>query len=241
MGGYIDMHTHLLPGFDDGAKEAAESLEILFQARQAGFDGIAVTPHVMVGVYEPTRAAVDEAIRLLLERTRLEMPGLVLHPGAEYYLDDHFYQRLEAGRIDPLAGGTHVLVELPLLKLPPLTKEFAFRIRIKGFVPILAHPERYADVGREPRLAEMLTHAGYRLQINLGSLTGMYGRKARKAAEWMLKHELVDFVGSDAHTPKQAMEAFGAGLEELRELVGEAELDRLLIANPAEALGGKET
>jgi protein-tyrosine phosphatase len=236
---WIDLHTHLLPGFDDGAKDAAEALEILFQAQQAGFAGVVATPHFMAGVYEHDRPAVQQAIAALAADMAKQTPGVTLYPGSEYYLDDQFYRLLEDAALMPLAGGTHVLVELPLLRLPPMTKEFAFRMRIKGLTPVLAHPERYGDVTRDPKLAEQLATAGYRLQINLGSLAGMYGRKVRKAAEWMLKHDLVDFVGSDAHTPQQATEAFGEGLAVLLELVDEARQRRMLVDNPRQALTGE--
>lgn len=239
MSDFIDMHCHVLPGFDDGAAKASESLEILHQAWQAGFRCVVATPHVMAGVYEHRREEVEAAIEALTAEMARQTPGLTLIPGHEYYVDDHFAAWLQQDEILPLGTGDHVLVELPLLRLPPMTKDIAFRIQIKGLTPILAHPERYNDVARKPALASELVAAGFRLQINLGSLTGMYGRKTRRAAEWMLKNRLVDFVGSDAHTPAQAAEVYNDGVEALSALVDQAELERLLVRNPQTVLSGE--
>jgi len=235
---YIDMHTHLLPGFDDGAEVATESMEILLQAWQAGFRTVVATPHMMGGIYEHDRASVNEAIAELMPEVNRQLPGMRLVPGSEYYLDDRFFEWLEQGALSPIGDGSHVLVELPMLKLSPMYKEFAFRMQIKGFIPILAHPERYADIARRPEMTEVLVDAGYLIQINLGSLSGFYGRRIRRAAEWMLKKRLVDFVGSDSHTPKQAAECFTEGMEVLRDHVGEAGMQRLLVDNPRRVIGG---
>ena len=236
---YIDIHTHVLPKFDDGAGNAGESLEILLQAWQAGFRTVAATPHMMAGVYEHDRVAVEDAIARLEPNMEKQVPGLKLVPGTEYYLDEHFYDWVAQGRLYPLGGGTHVLVELPMLKLPPMARDFAFRMQIKGYTPILAHPERYGDIMRKPQLIEPLVHAGYRIQINLGSLCDFYGRKVRKAALWLLKHDWVDFVGSDSHTPKQAAQVYVDGMEVLANCVGEAGMQRLLVDNPRAALQGE--
>jgi len=236
LSGYVDLHTHVLPGMDDGAKDVTESLEMLFQAKTAGFTDVVVTPHQMFGVYEHDREMVQQAIDELADAARRQLPGLTIHPGSEYYLDEHFYRRLGENQVEPLAAGSHVLVELPMVKLPPYAKELAFTMQIRGWAPILAHPERYQDVTRQPKLAVGLAEAGYRLQINLGSLIGWYGRRVRKAAEWLLRQNLVDFIASDSHTPAQAAEVYGLGIEALGELVDQAEMQRLLIDNPRRAL-----
>jgi protein-tyrosine phosphatase len=232
LDGYLDLHSHLLPGFDDGAKDAAEAAAILEAARQAGFGAVFATPHWMANVYEHDREAVTHAIETLGRELGAARPDVEIFPGSEYYFEDGVYERLDRGEMTPLARGKHVLVELPLLKLPPQTRDFAFRIRIKGLTPVLAHPERYADLTRDPKLAQMLVDAGFRLQINLCSLTGLYGRHVAKAAEWIVKHGLADFAGSDAHTPAQAADAFGEGMKALRKLAGDDGVRRLLLDNP---------
>ncbi len=232
MSDFIDLHTHAAFGFDDGANSADETLEILHLATQAGFGTVVFTPHVMIGVYEHEREALDEALAELAPNLA-ELPAPVrLVPGAEYYLDENFAELLEKGALFPLGAGKYVLVELPMLRIPPQAKDFAFKMRIKGFVPVLAHPERYADVARRPERAAELRDAGYLLQLNLGSLAGMYGRGARKAAEWLLKKDQIDFVGSDAHTPKQAEQTYGEGMAALKHAIGTERLRKLLVDNP---------
>lgn len=234
---FIDIHSHALPGFDDGATKDEETIAIARHAYEAGFNMICVTPHMMIGVYEHDRASQEEAIAALAGPLAEAVPAMRLVPGTEYYLDDNFYSLLENNELLPLHRGNHVLVELPLLRLPPMARDWPFRLRVKGWVPILAHPERYGDIGRKVKRIVELKDAGYLVQINLGSLIGLYGREARKAAEWMLKHEIVDFAASDAHTPGHAERIYGEGMETLRKLVGERRLEELLIHNPREALG----
>ena len=239
MGDFIDLHTHAMFGFDDGAASGEETLEMLRLAGQAGFGTVLATPHVMVGVYEHDREVLEEAIAgLAPDLAALPSPVRLL-PGAEYYLDEHFAEIFEQGEACRLGSGNHVLVELPMLRIPPLAREFAFRLRIKGLVPVLAHPERYADVAKKPERAVELREAGYLIQLNLGSLAGMYGRGPRKAAEWLLKKDQVDLLASDAHTPKQAEQAYGEGLAALRKAVGEEGVQRLLVANPGTVLSAE--
>jgi len=234
---FIDIHSHALPGFDDGAAKAEETVAIARHALAAGFGAICTTPHMMIGVYEHDRAEQLEAIAALAEPPAEAALGLRLLAGTEYYLDDNFQSLLDSNELYPLHEGKHVLVELPLLRIPPMARDWAFRMRVKGWVPVLAHPERYADLGRKPKRIEELREAGYLVQINLGSLIGLYGREARKAAEWMLKHEVVDFAGSDAHTPGHAERIYTEGVDMLRKTIGEQKLEDLLIHNPREALG----
>jgi len=235
--GYIDIHSHCMFGFDDGAAEREETLAMLSLARENGFSIVAATPHVMTGVYEHDREVLQESIDELADDLAKQATGLELVAGAEYYLDDGFDRLMENGALYGLNGSDHMLVELPLLKIPPMARDWSFRMRIKGLVPILAHPERYADVMKKPGRIEQLREAGYLVQINLGSLIGMYGRRARKAAEFMLKNDLVDFAASDAHTPKYAAEIYGEGVQQLNRLVGEQQVRRLLHDNPRIALG----
>jgi len=237
LDGYVDIHSHVMWGFDDGANSLDETLEILRLARRAGFVLVAATPHIMQGVYQHERPKLEETIREVKSQFTDDLAGLDISPGAEYYLDENFYGLLDADQIAPLGSSRHVLVELPLLRIPPMARDWAFRMRIKGYVPILAHPERYADVGRKPQEAAALHEAGYLIQINLGSLIGMYGRSARKAGEWLLKQGLVDFAASDAHTPQQAA-VYGEGVPALAEIVGRSELERILIENPRQVLAG---
>lgn len=236
MSGYIDIHSHFIHGMDDGAQNREETLAILAHARQAGFTGVVATPHVMIGVYEPAREVLEQSIEDLRADLAAESSPMQLLPGAEYYLDEHFFSLLQEGGLHPLGESDHLLVELPMLRIPPMARDLAFRIRVKGMVPVLAHPERYHEIARKPKIVVSLKNAGYLLQINIGSLVGMYGSGPRKAAEWMLKNNLVEFVGSDAHTPQQAQMVYGEGIETLEKYIGAEKLRQLLVDNPRRAL-----
>ena len=137
---YIDWHCHLLPGIDDGPAELPESLEMAEILMKAGFSEVYCTPHCMRGGYDASSAVVREAVKELQRRLDAEGISLALHPGREYYLDEFFMEHLD----DPLLlGGTRkLLIEIPGFMDPEYVRQTCYRIRMKGFIPVIAHPER---------------------------------------------------------------------------------------------------
>jgi len=234
VSGFIDLHSHFLPGVDDGVSTVEDALECLRGAGQAGFQAVVLTRHLMSGVYE---VPADEAKRRrveLAEAARKAGLTIGLFDGAEHYMDDFFLDLIEKGP-ETLAGGKAVLVEMPLLSTPPFVGDVAFRLRVKGLVPILAHVERYREVAKDPRIARDLSEMGYLLQVNLGSLAGFYGRRVARAARWALEEDLVFCAAGDGHGPDMLASAYRDGIKELRKY-GEDTVNRLLSENPRKAM-----
>jgi len=238
--GLIDLHCHILEGLDDAPNNEREIIDICKAAFDAGFSTLTATPHVMSGVYDNAPDHVNEAGRKLEQAVRESVPELTIRTGAEYYLDDAFLSTLRQGEVMSLGGSDHVLVELPMIRLPEAAGEFAFRIRLKGYKPILAHPERYADIAKDPPRAHDLVEMGYLLQINLGSIAGMYGRHARRAAVYMLQNDLVFCCASDIHSIRHAPDIFEDGLVQLRDSLSPEAFETLLAINPSKALKPRE-
>ncbi len=238
MSGFIDLHTHLLPGLDDGVENLDKAVECLACAQEAGFSDIVMTRHLMSGVYESPRERADQ-VRRDLEKLA-EKAGLAvrLHNGAEYYLDETFLPKLEK-EVETLADGLYLLVEMPMMQIPHLLSDAAFHIRLKGYIPILAHVERYREISEKPARAKEIAEMGFLLQVNLGSLAGMYGRTVAKAARFILEKNLAFCLAGDTHGPRWLAPAYSDGVKVVRGLYGEKALATLLADNPKKVLGGR--
>jgi len=192
-----DLHSHLLPGIDDGAPDLETSLWLLKGLQDLGFQRVFTTPHVMSDYYPNTR---DLILRKQAEvQEAMEALGIELEFGAaaEYYLDEHFVQLLQTEPLLTLPGN-RVLIEMSFHRPYPDLHRVVFDLQMKGYQPILAHPERYPYYNR-PEDYQNLKAIGCSLQINLLSITGYYGRPIQNAAKTILSEGLANFLATDLH------------------------------------------
>lgn len=202
--GLADLHSHLVPGVDDGARTLEEALDGIGRMVEAGVDRIVTTPHLDASLLRDARRRearleqVDEAFGVLQAAVTEAHPGLVLERGHEVMLDDPFPD-LSDRRLR-LAGTRCVLVEWPRLRIPPGTPEVIARIREQGWAPIIAHPERYQGILKDFPLVSAWRRAGAYLQMNHGSLLGRYGAGIQAAAFRLLEGGWVDVLSSDFHS-----------------------------------------
>lgn len=189
-----DHHSHVLPGVDDGVRTLDESLKILERLAAEGVETLWLTPHIMEDV--PNRT---EDLRTRFAELQAAYDGPVrLHLAAEYMLDSLFTERLEARDLLPIGErGDHLLVETSCFTPPMDLDGLLDRIRSAGYFPVLAHPERYFYMDR--RDYRRLLEAGVKLQLNLGSPAGAYGREVARKAKWLLRHGFYTIAGSDLH------------------------------------------
>ncbi len=236
MSGLVDLHCHLLPGVDDGARSLPDALEMARALVDLGFSTVAPSPHARPE-YAP--AEVVEA-RLAELRGALEREGIALTLGrnAENVLDDGFLTTLGTPAARMLGAGRVVLVELPYTAPVPALPAILFRIRAKGVTPVLAHPERCLEFERKGRAAEAV-RAGALLQLDVGALTGRYGGTAKKLARTFLDEGLYALGATDLHSPVGARDWVGRALEELRNRAGEQAFLRLMREHPARLLAGE--
>jgi protein-tyrosine phosphatase len=200
----IDLHNHILPGIDDGASNLQESLEIARQFAAEGVVAIAATPHL-----DPLhgRGATPAEVRERLVAVQCAVDsadlGLRLHLGQEVFLTPEVPDLLQQGRALTLAGSTYVLVEVSLVALerPLYLDAVLFRLQIIGYRPILAHPERYPFVQRDPAAATDLVGRGTAFQLTAPALLGDYGGRTRRTAERLLESGAYALAGSDRHHP----------------------------------------
>lgn len=197
---YIDIHSHILPGIDDGAKTTEDSLRLLRKMRKLGIRNFVCTPHVIEGIWDNSSETILRVCEKLNQdiRTTPELADVEIRAAAEYMMDDNFHMLLQQQDILPIKD-EKILVEMSYLAPPENLFETIAEIQIKGFIPILAHPERYSFYHENLGVYEQLKAAGCFFQINMMSLTNYYGKEVHDCALWLLRQNMIDFVGSDLH------------------------------------------
>lgn len=218
----IDLHCHILPGLDDGAKDAAEAVEMARQAVADGIRTVIATPHHRNGKHVNGRAAVEEAVRAFEQRLKAEGVPLTVLPGQELHCDERVIEALyDDGEWLPLGGSKYVLLEFPSSDVPEHAAEVVHELAVLGCVPVIAHPERNRRIAAEPGVLRELVEAGALAQVTSLSLVGRFGPKVRKLAADLCKQNLIHFVASDAHNcggrPFLLQEAYRWVREELGE------------------------
>lgn len=196
---FVDIHSHILPGIDDGASTIEESIDLIKKMNAFGIQNFIITPHIMEGVWENTPTTIMNALRYLQEG--LEKNGLSnikVKAGAEYMLDHNFNELLSTKNLLPLKDN-YILIEMSYLSPPLNLFETLFAIQIAGYIPVLAHPERYNSYHSNYFIYEKLKKAGCLFQLNLLSLSNYYGKEVQVTALKLLKNNMYDFVGTDIH------------------------------------------
>ncbi|HSP80829.1 MAG TPA: CpsB/CapC family capsule biosynthesis tyrosine phosphatase [Myxococcaceae bacterium] len=238
MSGLCDLHCHLLPGVDDGARTLEDALEMARALVELGFTTVAPSPHARPEYASHSREVVEARLGELREALEREGVRLALGTNAENFLDEAFLRGLGTPQARLLGAGRYVLVELPYTSPVPALTEILFRIRVKGVTPVLAHPERSLEFERKGRAAEAV-RAGALLQLDVGALTGRYGGTAKKLARAFLEDGLYTLGATDLHGPVGAREWVGKALAELRSRAGERAFTRLMATAPTRMLAGE--
>lgn len=197
----VDMHSHVLPGIDDGAKTPEESIALVKRIMSLGIKKIIATPHIMADYYKNTAESINGALEILKAELKKEAIDIEIEAAAEHYFDETFEPRIDANKL-MVMGKNYVLFEFSFVNYPPNATQAIKKMCDMGYKPILAHPERYPYL--ELDQLRMLRLWGCNLQLNTISLTGYYGKETRKKAEEMIDNELVDFISSDMHHLRHA-------------------------------------
>lgn len=200
--GFTDLHNHILPGLDDGPATAEETLELLRKATDHGTTLMVATPHGLGRAYWQEIAQLHEAHASLREALRAEEIELSLALGMEVPLEVDIVSALEEGRALTLNDTSYVLVELPFTNLPPGWDTALFQLQIAGYRPVIAHPERQAQIQANSQILRDIVDRGILAQITAGSILGLFGREAKAASETLLKNSLIHIIASDAHEAK---------------------------------------
>lgn len=239
---FTDLHSHILPGCDDGADDDEEFLEMAGVAVRGGTALMVATPHYDIECpdleLEEVPPAVGDHLQLLRSR---DIP-LELVPGIEVRINAGLFQLAKEGcaldRLTLGGKGRYILVDLPLADLPLSTPDILFQIQLCGLTPILAHPERNRYLVEHPAVVRGLVERGVEIQVNSGSLEGLYGKAAKRAARALLKEGASRLVASDAHKPRGRSPDLSGAAGIIRRQMG-AEAARIILEiNPGRVLAG---
>lgn len=196
-----DMHSHLIPGIDDGAPDLATSIELINGLTQLGFKKLITTPHIMQDMYPNKRDDILQRYEKLKSDLNENAVNVDLEVAAEYFLDDNLKRLLNNKEPLLTIGDGMVLVEFSMASEPLDFKELLFEMQMQGYKPIIAHPERYVYHERNKEFFEDLKAAGYLFQLNIMSLAGAYGKSVNELARYFIKHQYYDLAGTDIHNP----------------------------------------
>ncbi len=228
----IDLHCHILPGFDDGAADLAVSLAMARASVADGVTVLACTPHILPGLYHNTGSSIRQGCAVLQAILDREGIALRLTTGADNHIVPDLVTGLRSGHLLALADSHYVLVEPPDHIAPLRLEELFFDIIISGYTPILTHPERLTWVRSHYDRVQRLVRAGVWMQITSGSLTGAFGRSARYWAERMLDERCVHILATDAHDAHHRPPDLSRGRDYAAKRVGDEEAENLVLHRP---------
>lgn len=198
-----DVHSHILPGVDHGSQSVEESLEMLQAQLDMGISHVMCTSHVTAETFENTPESLTAAYEELKNAIAREGLPINIYVSAEYRIDEYWTQEYEAGHLLPLPGN-HVLLENSFAQELIGIDNMMFDLQVKGYRPILAHPERYRYYNDRRDRYKTLHNASVKFQINILSLAGYFGKGARERALWLIQNNLCDMLGSDMHNMEHA-------------------------------------
>ena len=237
MGHFVDLHCHYLPALDDGARDLDGSLHMVRALAALGFTDLYATPHQRSGMFMPAREDIDAAFLQVGELTRALGANLRLGLGAENFWDEVFHARLRQGQHPSYDGGPAFLFEVNPQMMPPRIGDELFQMRVRGQLPVMAHPERYVAIQSEVSFAEQLGRSAA-LLVDLGALDGAHGRAEMKTARRLLLDGLAHAAASDAHSPED-QGSIASGMAWITKNLGARALDQLLDENPRRILAGE--
>ncbi len=198
----IDIHSHIIVGLDDGAPNIDVAIDMLRIAEKDDITKIIATPHYIHGIWKNNAFLVYRKLKELKKRIEQENINIQLFPGNEVFISLEVPELIKEGMVCTLNNSSYVLLELPIINIPEYTKDVIFQLKVNGYTPIIAHPERNCEIAENPNLLWDFIDRGALSQINATSLTGVYGSRTKEAAFTLLRHGMVHFVASDAHNCK---------------------------------------
>lgn len=235
----IDFHSHILPNIDDGSKSVEETFELLQEAKKAGFEAIISTSHYMEGYYEAKVSTRKVWIEALSEGLAKKNIDLKLYLGSEIYITEDIIDLIKRNNASSINNSRYILFEFPLNTKPMNIYDVIYGMQEANYMPVLAHPERYLFVQKEPQLVYELIQKGVLIQSNYGSIIGKYGEKAKIIITKLLQNNMVHFLGSDVHRKDSIYLKIPEILDELKNIIDEEKIEEITSINPKLVLENK--
>lgn len=235
----IDFHSHIIPNIDDGSRSIEETFNLLKEAKEAGFEGIVLTSHYIEDYYQTDVPERDMWVKAISENLGAKGIDIDLYLGNEVYMTENMMQLLIDGKASTINNSCYVLFEMPLNAEPMNMYDVIYSLQGNKLIPVLAHPERYSFIQKEPELVYDLIQKGVLMQANYGSILGQYGKNAQFIVRKFLENNMIHFLGSDVHRQNTVYKVIPQALKEIEEIVGASKLEELTTKNPKLALQNK--
>ena len=237
----FDLHSHILPNIDDGAKNMDMSLAMLQMAAENGTKGIAATPHVIEGKWLPAWDRILTECEMLKKAAQNAGLDLQIYPGGEVAIYRDILDRLKGPGAYCINSGRYLLVELPATHIPSFAEDFFFTLQARGITPILAHPERHPELAKKPEILAQWISTGVLSQMNGTSITGLMGERVMATAELLLINHMVHVIGSDAHSIRSRNTNLTSVVDKITRLISDRkQAQQLLFVNADNIIHSRE-
>lgn len=236
----IDLHSHIIYNVDDGSRDEKMSLDMLHIAEEEEIKAIVATPHYICGAnrYNPeTLKRRFNALKNLIEKHNINVD---LYLGNEILMDEYMISHLTQGKCLTLADSDYVLIEMPSIGFPRYTENVIYSLTDRGYKVIIAHPERYREVIKDPNILIKYVKMGCYLQVNTSSIVGLFGEKVQNCAQTLIKNNFIHLVSTDSHTNGKRSPRYKESYVSVKFWVGEEKADELYFNNTEKVLKNED-
>ena len=236
----IDIHTHLIPGVDDGSKSVEDTFIMLEEAEKAGFTDIILTSHYLTDYYEPqTKELIfwRDKLQEILDKNNKKIK---LHSGMEVYISEELDKLIKENKLLMLADSKYILIELPMSTEIKYLDHIMYFLESNGIKLVLAHPERYKNIQKDPNIVGEYIEKGCLIQCNYGSILGQYGKEAKKTIKTLLKKDFVHFMGSDCHRKNGIYLEIAKAVKKIEKIVGKQKTYEITTSNAKKLLSNEQ-
>lgn len=235
----IDLHCHIIFGVDDGAADKEMTLNMLRIAQEDGIEKIVATPHYICGANKydiNTLKQRYEEIVALIDSSNINVKLLL---GNELFIDEHIANHLKNRQCFTIADTDYILIEMPMIGIPQYAENVIYDLINKGYIPILVHPERYADIRKNPNELIRYIELGCLIQVNTTSISGLMGKEAAEVSMNLIKNNMVHFISTDSHSDRRRCPKISDTYNFIIDEIGQEKADRIFIENPQKVLNNQ--
>lgn len=237
MKGLCDLHCHIIPGVDDGAKDLDEALRLLKMQYDEGVRDIIVTPHYRIGMFEESmKKTLQNYLKVKSAAKEIGRHGISLYLGCELYMSREILDVLKQNDRPTMAGSRYVLTEYASSISLKEIRNYVYSMASSGYVPIIAHIERYREIREDTDEIRQLKNLGAKVQVNAGSIMGSSGWRVKRICKRLMCEDLIDFVASDCHDIKHRVPNLGKCALYIEKKMGSEYVRRILVENPAKII-----
>ena len=236
----IDFHSHIIPNIDDGAKSITETFNLINEAKEVGFDSIIFTPHYIEGFYETNLTDRSIHLKAISDSLKERKNNIKVYLGNEIYITENIIDLLKSQKASTINNSNYVLFEMAFSSKAMNIFEFIDSLKEYHLIPILAHPERYIFIQKDPDFLNNLIKRNVLMQSNFGSFIGLYGKKAEELVKKMLKCNMIHFLGSDVHKQESIYPQIPKALNEIKKIIDDKKIEEITTKNPSLVLENRK-